>query len=46
MSECLQVRNQSKVGTLVKQEIHRVASGRVPLGGFGETSSPAKTSFA
>ena len=46
MSERLQVGNQSEVSTLVKQEVHRVASGRVPLRGFGETSSPAKISLA
>ena len=46
MSERLQVGNQSEVSALVKQEVHRVASGRVPLGGFGETSSPAKISLA
>lgn len=46
MCERLQVGNESKVSALVKQEVHRVASERVPLGGFGETSSPAKMSLA
>jgi hypothetical protein len=46
MSERLQVGNESEVSALVKQEVHRVASGRAPLGGFGETSSPAKIFLA
>ena len=46
MSERLQVGNQSEISALVKKEVHKVASGRVPLGGFGETSSPARISLA
>jgi hypothetical protein len=46
MSERLQVGNQSEISALVKKEVHRVASGRVPLGGFGETSSPVTILFA
>ena len=46
MSERLQMGNQSEISALVKKEVHRVASGRVPLGGFGETSSPVTISFA
>jgi hypothetical protein len=40
------VGNQSEVGALVEQEVHRAASDRAPFGGLGETSSPVTRSFA
>ncbi len=46
MAELEKVRNKSKVGALVEQESHRVASERAPFGGFGKTSSPVTISFA
>jgi hypothetical protein len=46
MSKRLQVRNESEVSALVEEECHRVASGRVPLGGFGVTSRPLTISLA
>ena len=46
MSKRLQVRDQSEVSALVEEEFHRVASDRVPLGGFGETSSPVTIALA
>jgi hypothetical protein len=46
MSKRLQVRDESEVSALVKEECHRVALGRVPLGGLGETSSPVTIALA
>jgi hypothetical protein len=40
MATLAKVGNQSEVGALVEEEIHRVTSDRAPFGGCGETFSP------
>jgi hypothetical protein len=46
MAKIAKVGNQTKVSTLVEQEVHRLALERAPLGGFGETSCPVRISLA
>ena len=46
MAKRLQVRDESEVSALVEEECHKVASGRAPLGGLGETSRPVTISLA
>ena len=47
MTEKAQVGDEAKVGALIEQEFHRgVAFETAPLGGLGETSSPATAALA
>jgi hypothetical protein len=46
MAKVMKVWNQSKVSALVEEEVHRVASERIPFGGFGETSLPVTMAWA
>ncbi len=40
MAKLAKIGYQPEVGTLVEEELHRMASERAPFGGCGETSSP------
>jgi hypothetical protein len=43
-----QIGDKAKVSTLIKQKLHNGEMSEVllPVGGFGETSSPATIAFA